>query len=112
MSRMSMPRALAAGSELAVRPKSDGDDNNPLNRGGGRLVRTARMNVDALSQLGVEPGSGTKLLAMVSDYLINRPLNAKTQKAMLAELDKQPVAISRLKWMATTIAGLPEYQMH
>jgi len=112
MSRMSIPKALASGSELAMKPKSDGDDNNPLNRGGGRLMRTVGMDFDALNQLDWIDSDPAAMIESLSNFLVNRSLDPKTISAMVAELAKKSDVAQRLKWTATTIAGLPEYQMN
>ena len=112
VNRMRMPGALSAGNELNIRPKDDGDDNNPLKRNGSRLVRTARMNFEAFMTLPGIRGSHREMIDSRSHLLINEDLPEKTKLSMLAEVSHGKVKESPVQWAAVTIAGLPEYQLN
>ena len=112
VNRMKMPGTLNAGQELGFQPKKDGDENNPLNRNGSRLMRTAQINFSGLDGLTNEEVPFDTMVEDLSQFLLNRSLPAKTKSAIINELNRGKAGGRPLQWAAITIAGLPEYQLN
>ena len=110
INRMRLPAALAKGSELGLLAKDDGDDNNPIKISGERSFRTALMDWKALDRLTEDSPNDEQMIAVYAEFLLNQELPEPIQKAMLGELKKKKEQ-DKKPWLATTIAGLPEYQL-
>ena len=110
VNRMRLPAVLSARAQFNVRPKDDGDENNQLKVRAYRSLSTAKIDWEAFES-HLEGEKYETLLDQASLLLINQPLSGETRAAMLQELDKASHSTEPRQWLATNIAGLPQYQL-
>ncbi len=108
VNRMRLVNHLARNADLEIRVKDELDDQGKSSVRGAQLLKTGRMNWSLLETHLSGMGDEQKLDTLI-EFLISKPLNANTKRALLSELKKQED--DAVRWLAVTIAGLPEYQL-
>lgn len=109
MNRMRLVSLLAKNEELGIRVKDDLDSQEKRMKGSRKLLSTGRMDWPEFEKQ-LKGLSDEEMADCLADFLINQPLEGESRKAMLHGVREQK-AEKKIKWLAVTIAGLPEYQL-
>lgn len=108
VNRMRLVNQLARNADLEIRVKDELDDQGMGSVRGAQLLKTGRMDWHLL-EAHLSGMNAEQQLNMLTEFLISKPLNSNTKNALLSELKKKEDGAVR--WLAVTIAGLPEYQL-
>lgn len=108
VNRMRLTKVLADKAELGIRVRDDLDNNTATAGLGGKLLLTGEMNWLAIEG-AIGHMSDEQMIDALSELLVNGRLMTKTRKLLLSGLARQQE--DRIRWLALSIAGLPEYQL-
>ncbi|MCE7994588.1 MAG: DUF1800 domain-containing protein [Roseivirga sp.] len=109
VNRMRLVSQLTKNEELGIRIKDDLDGQTRGIRGSRKFLSTGRMDWPEFEkQLKDLPKE--EMADRLADFLINQPLKSETKETILRGVRDQK-AEKRIKWLAVTIASLPEYQL-
>lgn len=109
VNRMRLVSLLAKNEALGIRLKEDLDNDKLAALKGAKLLRTCRMNWSGIEEK-TAGSTDEETIDALAAFLINKGLDEKNQEVMLKAMAKKDED-KKVKWLAVTIAGLPEYQL-
>ncbi len=108
VNRMRLVSMLAKNEEMGIRLREDLDNDKLAVLKGAKLLKTCKMNWAGMKKQ-VESSTDEEMIGVLAAFLVNNGLNEKDQEVISKAIEKK--GDSKVKWLAVTIASLPEYQL-